>query len=159
VAPLAEHLIGEFGRELGRPRLGFTRAALEKLAGHAWPGNVRELRNAVERAMLMAEGDWIGPDDLVLAPAARRGGAGGELGPEGFSLADTERAVVLAALRRSGFVQKAAAELLGVSRRKLNYMIGRMGITHPSWRRHRTAGDGTGGEPAGASLDSASDLP
>ena len=159
VVPLAEHLIGEFGRELGRPRWGFTRTALEKLAGHAWPGNVRELRNAVERAMLMAEGDWIGPDDLVLAPAAPPGGAGGELGLGGFSLADVEREVVLAALRRSGFVQKAAAELLGISRRKLNYMIGRMGITHPSWRRHRDAGDDAGGEPAGASLDSASDLP
>jgi hypothetical protein len=43
----------------------------------------------------------------------------------------------MAALRRCGFVQKRAADLLGVSRRKLNYMIGKMGITHSSWRRNR----------------------
>jgi DNA-binding NtrC family response regulator len=159
VAPLAEHLIDEFGRELGRPRRGFTRAALAKLAAHAWPGNVRELRNAVERAMLMAEGDWIGPDDLVLAPSVPHDAATGELRPGGLTLADVEREVVLAALRRSGFVQKAAAELLGVSRRKLNYMIGRMGITHPSWRRHRESENQEAGEPVATSLDSASDLP
>ena len=109
--------------------------------------------------MLMAEGDWIGSEDLVLAPTASPGGAGGELRLAGLSLADVEREVVLGALRRSGFVQKAAAELLGVSRRKLNYMIGRMGITHPSWRRHRESEDDAGGELAGAPLDSASELP
>ena len=47
-------------------------------------------------------------------------------------------------LRRAGWVQKDAAALLGVSRRKLNYMIRRMGITHPGWRRNR----GPGGPPA-----------
>ena len=45
--------------------------------------------------------------------------------------------LVLEALRRTGFVQKDACGVLGVSRRKLNYMIQRMGITHPSWRRNR----------------------
>jgi DNA-binding NtrC family response regulator len=50
---------------------------------------------------------------------------------------DAERAMVLAALRRAGFVQKDAASLLGVSRRKLNYMVQRMGIRHPTWRRNR----------------------
>jgi DNA-binding NtrC family response regulator len=50
---------------------------------------------------------------------------------------EAERAMVLAALRRAGFVQKDAAALLGVSRRKLNYMVQRMGIRHPSWRRNR----------------------
>ena len=46
---------------------------------------------------------------------------------------------MLSALARAGFVQKDAAALLGVSRRKLNYMVQRMGITHPSWRRNRAA--------------------
>ena len=56
-----------------------------------------------------------------------------------------ERAVVQEALERHGFVQKDAAAWLGVSRRKLNYMIQRMGLTHPSWRRNRAgAGDSIG---------------
>ncbi len=59
------------------------------------------------------------------------------LPPEGLALSDVERALVLESLRRTGFVQKDACELLGVSRRKLNYMIRRMGITHPTWRRNR----------------------
>ncbi len=57
-------------------------------------------------------------------------------------LREVERELVLEALRRSDFLQKDAAKLLGVSRRKLNYMIRRMGITHPSWRRNRPAGPG-----------------
>jgi transcriptional regulator with GAF, ATPase, and Fis domain len=44
------------------------------------------------------------------------------------------------ALERHGFVQKDAAAWLGISRRKLNYMIQRMGLTHPSWRRNRDGG-------------------
>jgi len=56
----------------------------------------------------------------------------------GLALQEVERAVVLEALRRARFVQKDAAALLRVSRRKLNYMIRRLGITHPSWRRNRS---------------------
>ena len=46
-------------------------------------------------------------------------------------------AVVMESLERHGFVQKDAAAWLRISRRKLNYMIQRMGVTHPSWRRNR----------------------
>ncbi len=161
---LAEHLREGFARELGRPSAGFSRAAERCLRAHPWPGNVRELRNVVERASLMAEGERIGPEDLVLTPVPVPTEAGREIGLTSFSLADVEREVVLAALRRSGFVQKAAADLLGVSRRKLNYMIGKMGITHPSWRRNRgddedEAPDGAEsmGPDAEASLDFGSD--
>jgi DNA-binding NtrC family response regulator len=158
VGLLAKHLHEEFARELGRPTTGFTRAALVVLRAHAWPGNVRELRNAVERAMLMAEGEWIGPEDLTLAPAATRGEAGGGLPFAGLTIAEVEREVVLSALRRAGFVQKSAAEFLGVSRRKLNYMIRKMGITHSSWRRNRgRPEEPSPGEAVDAPLDSAVD--
>jgi transcriptional regulator with GAF, ATPase, and Fis domain len=84
--------------------------------------------------------------DVVLStPRPERSRSGDwrpELPPEGWSLSDVERALVLESLRRTGFVQKDACRLLGISRRKLNYMIRRMGITHPSWRRNR--------EPAGS---------
>jgi two-component system response regulator AtoC len=49
-----------------------------------------------------------------------------------------ERSLVLEALRCSGHVQKRAAKLLGVSPRKLNYMIQKLSLTHPSWRRNRS---------------------
>jgi two-component system response regulator HydG len=156
VVLLAEHLLRTFSRELGRPRRGFTRAALVRLKEHDWPGNVRELRNAVERATLMAEGEWIEAEDLVLTPLPEAGRGPRDLGLSGFRLADVEREVVMAALRRSGFVQKQAAELLGVSRRKLNYMIRKMGITHSSWRRNK--GEEPVVEAPEAPLDSALDV-
>jgi hypothetical protein len=61
--------------------------------------------------------------------------------------------VVLEALQRTHYVQKDAAQLLRVSRRKLNYMIRRMGITHPSWRRNRGDGDASSDPEAADPVD------
>jgi DNA-binding NtrC family response regulator len=140
---LARHFLREFARELGRPLDGFTAEAMALLRAHAWPGNVRELRNVIERAVLMAEGPRVGAADVGLSASAAAGSASRwrpGLPEDGLVLAEIERAVVLEALERSHFVQKDAARWLGVSRRKLNYMIERMGITHPGWRRHRGLG-------------------
>ena len=133
---LAVHFLEQFSRDLGRPRVRFGEEALARIRSHAWPGNVRELRNAVERAVLLSDGDEIRAEHVGLAPGAAPGWQP-ELPAGGLALAEVERAVVLEALRRARYVQKDAAALLRVSRRKLNYMIRRMGITHPSWRRNR----------------------
>jgi two-component system response regulator HydG len=137
---LAHHFLRRFASELRRPLRGFTDEALERIRSHPWPGNVRELNNAIERGVLMAEGPRVGVEDLALAARAEAAPAahGREALPaDGMKLRDHERALVLEALERSGFLQKDAAKLLGISRRKLNYMIRRMGITHASWRRNR----------------------
>jgi two-component system response regulator AtoC len=128
-------------RELGRPVIGFDEAALHRLRGHSWPGNVRELRNVIERAVLMAQGARIREADLALETrlSDRTDERGNGLTAPGVSLSSMERQLVLAALEEVGWVQKAAAELIGVSPRKLNYMIRRMHITHPSWRRNRAS--------------------
>jgi DNA-binding NtrC family response regulator len=135
-------LAHRFQREIGgddRPR-GFDPDAMTRLRAHRWPGNVRELRNAIERASLLARGPRIRAADLALTepdlladPETWRP----ELPPRGWTLRDWERALVEEALRRSGYVQKDACRLLGISRRKLNYMIRSMGITHGRWRRNR----------------------
>jgi DNA-binding NtrC family response regulator len=139
---VALHLAGQFARELGRPLRVLSEGAVARLRAHAWPGNVRELRNVLERAVLLADGERIEADDIDLpeAPAPPGGGLRLEMPAAGLPLRAVERELVLTALRKAGFVQKDAAALLGVSRRKLNYMVQRMGITHPSWRRNR--GDG-----------------
>jgi DNA-binding NtrC family response regulator len=141
VEALARHFLAEFARELGRPARSFSSAAWARIRAHAWPGNVRELRNAVERAVLLGDGDPIGDEHLALADAPAPAGSAGPwrpaLPPGGLGLEDVERAVVTEALERARFVQKDAARLLRISRRKLNYMIRRMGITHSSWRRNR----------------------
>jgi len=137
---LALHFVEHFARELGRPQRPLEPGALARIRAHRWPGNVRELRNVLERAVLLADGERIGAEDIELPqpPAAASGPLRLEIPPQGISLRAVERELVLAALRRAHFVQKDAAALLGVSRRKLNYMVQRMGITHPSWRRNRS---------------------
>jgi two-component system response regulator HydG len=136
---LADHFLARFARELGRPRTGFSPAARARIASHGWPGNVRELRNAVERAVLLADGLHVdarhfGPEEVRIRVPEQRPVAPAS---PSLSLQETQRNLVLEALRRTGHVQKDAAKLLGVSRRKLNYMIQRLAITHPSWRRNR----------------------
>ncbi len=154
---LSQHFLAEFSRELGRPRTGFSNEALVRIQAHSWPGNIRELRNMIERAVLMSDGERIEADDIGLPDSPGDEGKSGwrpELPPDGIALDQVERAVVLEALRRTRYVQKEAAQLLRVSRRKLNYMIQRMGITHPSWRRNRGGEDAAGGGSAADPVDS-----
>ena len=63
---LAARFLERFNRELQRasPLLGLSPEALAVLAAYAWPGNVRELENAMERAVLLAEGPWVLPQNL-----------------------------------------------------------------------------------------------
>jgi transcriptional regulator with GAF, ATPase, and Fis domain len=138
VETLAAHFAKQFAREMGRAERRLSPAAIARLRAHAWPGNVRELRNVIERAVLLADGERIEVSDVDVsdAPAPEESTAANQ--SRGLSMREAERALVLAALARAGFVQKDAAQLLGVSRRKLNYIVQRMGITHPSWRRNRT---------------------
>jgi DNA-binding NtrC family response regulator len=151
--PLARHFLAEIARESGASEKRLRPAALERLRRRRWRGNVRELRNALERAFFLCDGDWIEVADL---PEPSLGAAPSafevELPPEGISLQAVERELVLRALEQADFVQKRAAELLRISRRKLNYMIRRMGVTHPSWRRNRGSGEAAAPtEPGGAS--------
>ena len=140
VVALAHRFLREFSAQAPRPARGFTEGALRRLRGHSWPGNVRELRNAIERALLLAEGPRIRAEDLALSGEgvlAAASGSAARLAGAGVDLREMERSLVVEALQRAGWVQKDAAQLLGVSRRKLNYMVQRMGITHPGWRRNR----------------------
>ncbi len=147
VVLLARHFARLLCADLKRPPLDFTGEALEALRRHTWPGNVRELRNAVERAVLLAEGDRITARDLGLEDAPRPAPERWEgeafrfaFPAEGVPLEVAEKELVLAALRRAGWVQKEAARLLGITKRAMHYKIRKHGITHPSWIRNRPPG-------------------
>jgi two-component system response regulator AtoC len=64
---LAEHFLRQFSEEVSKPNLGFSKKALKLLYDYAWPGNVRELENAIQRAILMADGTMVNEKDLPLA--------------------------------------------------------------------------------------------
>jgi two-component system response regulator HydG len=154
---LANHFLREVSAEMRHPIRGFTEAALAKIRSHDWPGNVRELHNTLERAVLMAEGPRIDAEDLLILGGRSAEGSRSwryELPAEGISLRDVERELVIEALERTGYVQKDAAKLIGVSRRKLNYMIQKMGITHPAWRRNRDSASAAEQTPKGVPVDS-----
>jgi two-component system response regulator AtoC len=120
---LVDFYLDSFNREFRKNVRGTSTEAMELLKSYRWPGNVRELRNAIERAMLLADGPWLTPD--LLPVAASRGPAIGtmELPMEGVNLETLERELVLQALRRTGGNQTKAATLLGLNRDQIRYRI------------------------------------
>jgi DNA-binding NtrC family response regulator len=90
IAPLAQHFARIYAELNGLQPRPLTPAALTRLTAHAWRGNVRELENTIHRAVLLAEGDAIGPDAIELhgdpaPPAADTSGpiSAGTAGPTG----------------------------------------------------------------------------
>ncbi|ABF86032.1 sigma-54 dependent DNA-binding response regulator [Myxococcus xanthus DK 1622] len=118
---LAAHFLAEQGRRYGRPNVRLSSEALEALLAYAWPGNVRELEHAVERAMLMASGDEVTQEDLLLKRAGREGMAR----LEEMTLEEVERYLIERALARHEGNVSEAAKGLGLSRsalyRRLQY--------------------------------------
>jgi DNA-binding NtrC family response regulator len=131
IEPLARHFLERYRREVKRDLGGLTAEALGRLRRYAWPGNVRELENAIERAVVLAEGPAIGVGDL---PAEVRE-AGASAGPgwdggRGFHAAVEEfkRGLLAATLRRTGGNRTHAARLLGLQRTYLARLIRDFGV-------------------------------
>src|SRR5205823_1153226 len=107
--------------------------ALKLLMRYNWPGNVRELENAIERAMLLADGTHISSVDLRLGDSdtlasPRDGSSIVRIPPAGIPLEEIERLAIIEALKMSNWVQKDAADLLAISPRVMNYKIKTLGI-------------------------------
>src|SRR5439155_4910678 len=139
VLPLANFFVKKYGDELKKNLVGFSPQAAKYLTRHNWPGNIRELQNTIERAVLMAESNVIEAEDLSLnstsADSSYADAVKIKIPPGGIKLDDLERDTILEALKMSNWIQKDAAELLGVSRRVLNYKVNIHNITHERWRR------------------------
>ncbi len=120
VPDLAKLFIDEFNREFGRRVRGLSPEALAVLCGYHWPGNVRELRNVLERAVLLADQEWIEP---ALLPPELTGAShprtGISIGPDGIDLEGLERALLEEALRQARGNQTEAGRLLGLSRHQI----------------------------------------
>jgi DNA-binding NtrC family response regulator len=119
VPPLVAHFVQKFEAETGKRVRAVTPEALAALQAHSWPGNVRELRNAVERAMILVDGDVIGEDHLPPDVRAAQPEAASLRIPLGLPLDEVERQVILASLDRNGGNKARTAELLGISEKTL----------------------------------------
>ncbi len=142
ILPLAGYFLRRFAGELSRKVTGFSEEAERVLIRYGWPGNIRELRNAVERAILLSESQRVRPEDLSLGghdPRDDGGIRGVGIGEadDGLRLLDMEKKLVLEALDRHNWVQKEAAQYLGISRRVMHYKIQKFGIRNPNWVKNR----------------------
>jgi len=143
IVPLARHFLHGFSVDLKKNIRGFSPAAIRVLSRHNWPGNIRELENTIERAVLMADGEVIEPDDLTLGQHGETGDDRTRrssilrLPAEGIELEELERMAIIEALKMNDWVQKDAARFLGISSRVMNYKIQKYEITHPRWTRNR----------------------
>jgi len=131
---LAHHFVRELGPRIGRGEPGLSRDAQDALRSYRWRGNIRELANAVERALILAEGGLLTAGNFGLDGAEEQGlegasgrAADGKIAPE--SLADQEKRAILAALEYTHGNKTQAAALLGITRTQLHTRLKRFGLT------------------------------
>jgi len=153
VLPLVDFFVAHYNKKFRKSVQGLSEDARRLLLNYDWPGNVRELKNALERAMILEEGNLLKPDDLPFSVATGRSGPvmNGSAPPPpvespvapgkrrlpplsipegGTSLEDVEHALVELALQQSHGNQIKAAKLLNISRDALRYKMKKFGLSH-----------------------------
>src|SRR5512134_661325 len=131
ILPLARFFLNRYSVDFKKKVTRFAPGAIEKMRAYAWPGNVRELQNAIERSVLLCDGEEIEASHLTM-----------DTRPEGapatieytLNLEELERGTIVRALQMTHGVQKEAAAILGVSPRVLNYKIQTLKLDWKSYR-------------------------
>jgi Nif-specific regulatory protein len=106
---LIDHFLDHFRMQHGRAHLKLSDAARDRMRQYMWPGNVRQLRNAIDSAVVMADGDAIEPDDLGIRDT-------GTSRLDTFRIDEWEKRLIKKALAHTGGNVPEAATLLGISR-------------------------------------------
>jgi DNA-binding NtrC family response regulator len=127
---IAKHVAGSH-----RPIRGLTAGARNLIMSYSWPGNVRQLESAIERAILLCEGNEIEVEDLPVE--IRQEGTSAtafnfKLPPEGISFDEVERSLITQAMEQTNWNITRAAKLLGLSFRTLQYRLEKFGIKKAS---------------------------
>jgi Nif-specific regulatory protein len=127
---LASHFAAAFSRKLGRRITGFSPEARSCLLRYDWPGNVRELANAVERAVVLGEGELIHPEDLpeTVLEAAPAAGGPVTVTPYHETLNGMKQRLILDAVEQANGNITRAAEALGLHPNYLHRLISNLGL-------------------------------
>ncbi len=133
VLELADFFMRKFNSETGRKIRGYSAQAKQRLQKYSWPGNVRELKNVVERAVVLARGETIEMDELILTNLGPSADAGIEQvsfdqAYQERSLAEVEADHIRATLTETGWNKSKSAQILGVERSTLDRKIKRYEI-------------------------------
>lgn len=122
IIQLAEHFLLKYSRKYNRPHSRLTAGALKKLSRHSWPGNVRELEHAVEKAVILAEGNILDEESFIFNPKS------GSVEQSLLSLEDIEKHYILKSLEKHRGKLTKAAEELEISRQTIYRKIKKYGL-------------------------------
>jgi DNA-binding NtrC family response regulator len=122
IPTLARLFLERFAKDNGKPLEGITNDAMELLVSYDWPGNVRELENAIERAVVLAQGKTL--ESRALPPTIRPSAmpAGAPVIP-GSAMSEIERYAILETLKSTRGSTSKAADILGISTRTIQYRL------------------------------------
>jgi transcriptional regulator with GAF, ATPase, and Fis domain len=140
IIKLALEFITQFYQKINMRFVELTDEARDKLLNYSWPGNIRELMNVMERASIVSDGGVVNQKDIVFQ-AEELIEAFPISNPVAYfrdlNLVTLEREVIVEALERTSWVQKDAAQLLGISSRVMSYKIRNLGLTHRKWSKYK----------------------
>jgi transcriptional regulator with GAF, ATPase, and Fis domain len=134
ITVLMKYFLRKHGANAAR-QMKMSGEAERLILNYSWPGNVRQLESAIERALLLAEGDEITAEDLpveIRQTAQVEGTGGFKLPPEGISFEDLERSLIIQAMEQTSWNITRAAKLLGLSFRTMQYRLDKFGIKRPN---------------------------
>lgn len=131
IPPLVDFFVAKHNAGANRTIKGLTAGARNLIMSYTWPGNVRQLESAIERAILLCEGNEITVEDLPIE--IRQEGTSSaafnfKLPPEGISFEDVERSLITQAMEQTNWNITRAAKLLGLSFRTLQYRLEKFGL-------------------------------
>jgi DNA-binding NtrC family response regulator len=138
---LIDYFLKKHTRNTSRLVRGLTSDTRRLMMDYAWPGNVRQLESAIERAILLCEGDQITIEDLPLevrqdSKPSFEGAF--KLPPEGINFEDVERDLIIQAMEQTDYNITKAAKLLGLTFRTLQYRLDKFGIKRPDNKKEVT---------------------
>jgi len=128
---LSQHFLKQFSEQNRKQIKGFTPQAMDRLLKYDWPGNVRELMNAVERAVVLARGDYLAEEELSLIPQGRQPEGetpSKDITPADLPLDEVEKTTILKMLELTGGNKSEAARRLGITRRTLHKKLKAYGV-------------------------------
>ncbi len=128
IPPLSEHFLAKFAAQSGKTVAGFTDRATAAMERYGWPGNVRELENAIERAVVLVQGEVIDVADLPPEVRGGQGNADGAYQVNTVRLSEVEEIIIRRVLARTGWNIKRSAEMLGITRATLYSKIRKFGL-------------------------------